>query len=547
MASESRETSLAKQPVLAHPDSHELYTWRPLRLLAVYRLLVAVILMFGSLSGLDSALLGADQPALFLQFSIGYFLFALLLLVTSLPISKFFVFQVCLHTLGDILILSLLIYAVGLEENGLGPLLLVAVAGGSIMVGLRLAALFAAVASIALLFQHMLHYFRYDQLSVSYTQVGLLGLAMFVGALATSYLAKRARESTALAEKRGVDLANLQALNAHIVQRLHDGAVVVDGNNRIRLLNSAAWALMGRPDHGPEPVLKDLSPSLGATLATWRGNPTISPEAVHVGEGAEVMPRCIPLGDKGGALLFLEDMAELRAQVQQAKLVSLGRLTASIAHEIRNPLSAITHAGQLLEEAELTSSDRRLLEIIHNQSQRLNGIIDSVLRMSRREQPARDTFVFKAWLREFADELSMQHDLQHLSLNLEDVPGELLVDCDPGHLNQVLNNLIRNAVEHGNMPKTSPTVIVSAGRDNSGRPWVEVRDNGKGISAEHAEHLFEPFFTTASKGTGLGLYLARELCESNQARLALLTTAPVGACFRITFSGPGMDLEHNKR
>lgn len=528
-----------RQPTLISEDLEGLYSWRPLRLLAVYRLLVAVILTFGSLSGLDSALLSANQPALFLQGALAYFVFALILLIGSLQITRYFIFQVCLHTLGDILMLSLLIYAVGLEDNGLGGLMLVAVGGGSIMVGLRLAALFASVASLALLFQHLLFYMRFPDTSVGYTQVGLLGFALFVAALAASHLARRARDSTVLAEQRGVDLANMQALNAHIVQRLHDGAIVVDGGNRVRLLNHAAWTLLGRPDHRPEPMLEEFSRELATAVDQWRDNRPSAPETIRLGDDVEVRLRLLPLGDEGGALLLLEDMAELRAHVQQAKLASLGRLTASIAHEIRNPLSAMTHATQLLEEADLTSGDRRLLEIIHNQGQRLNGIIDSVLSMSRREKPSRRSFAFKPWLSEFLVELALQHDLARMHLHQEDIPDALLIDCDPVHLGQILNNLVRNAAEHGGTPDKPPTVTITAGRDRSGKPWVDVRDDGKGISGKNAEHLFEPFFTTSSKGNGLGLYLARELCESNQARLTLRTSAPEGACFRITFSGPG--------
>lgn len=538
MASVDAGYSSAPQSALMPSTDHALYTWRPLRLLAVYRLVVAVILTFGSLSGLESFLLDANQPVLFQQASIGYFLFALALLIISLQASHYFVFQVCLHTLGDILILGLLIYAVGLEDNGLVTLLLVAVAGGSIMVGLRLAALFAAVASIVLLFQHLLNYLQLDELGVGYTRVGLLGMAMFVGAIATSYLAKRARESAALAEKRGLDLANLQALNAHIVQRLHDGAVVVDGNDRVRLSNAAARNLMGKPDHGPEPLLESLSPALARALVQWRFNSRARRGPVSVGDGVEVLPRYIPLGDQGAALIFLEDMTELRAQVQQAKLASLGRLSANIAHEIRNPLSAMTHAGQLLEESELADGDRRLLTIIRKQGQRLNGIIESVQKMSRREQPSRQTFFFKAWMQDFAEDLSLQSELSEVVLHITDVPDDLLVEFDPEHLGQVLNNLVRNAAEHGGTLDASTVVNISAGRDKNGRPWIDVRDKGKGISAKDAEQLFDPFFTTVSKGTGLGLYLCREICESNQARLTLRTIAPVSACFRITFSGP---------
>ena len=516
-----------------------LYTWRPLRLLAVYRLLVSVTLMLGALSGYESVLLAAEQPVLFQQVAVAYSLFALVLLILSLQVERHFLFQVCFHTLSDILLLGLLIYSVGLEDNGLRPLMIVAVAGGSVMVGTRLAALFAAVASLTLLFQHLLQYLQFGHTTIGYTQVGLLGLVIFVAAITASLLAARARENAALAEERGIDLANQQTLNGHIVQRLHDGALVVDGDDRIRLINKAGWELLGRPSHGSEPELGRLCRSLHDTLRAWRKSGTVGKEPIRTGaEAIEVRPRFIPLGERGGTLIFLEDMAELRAEVQRAKLVSLGKLTASIAHEIRNPLSAMSHAAQLLEEAELTDADRRLLKIIRNQGRRLNDIIENVLRMSRRGKSVRETFLLRAWLQELLQELSMQHELQGVVLDTEAVDGRLLVDFDPGQLRQVINNLLRNAAEHAGSADAAPAVRLAAGYDAGGRPWLEVADNGAGVAAGDADHLFEPFFTTAGRGTGLGLYLCRELCESNEARISLRTRAPAGACFRITFAGP---------
>src|SRR5690606_18773383 len=146
----------------------------------------------------------------------------------------------------------------------------------------------------------------------------------------------------------------------------------------------------------------------------------------------------------------------------------------------------------LLEEADLSHGDRRLLEIIRNQGQRLNGIIDSVLSMSRREKPSRHTFRFRPWLDEFMADLTLQHELAHIRITQEGISDTLLLDCDPVHLGQILNNLVRNAAEHAGTPDNTPRVTISAGRDKSDRPWVDVRDNGKGISEAHTEHLFEP-------------------------------------------------------
>jgi len=527
-------------PGLTEPARGDLYDWRLLRLLALYRLVVAMVLMLGAISGVESLLLSPDQPMRFEQTAIGYFLFALNMLILSLQFTRYFQLQVHLHTLGDILLLGLLIYFTGLEDNGLGPLILIAVAGGSILVGMRTAAFFAAVASLALLLQHFLHYAEFREPGLGYAQVGLLGIVVFAASLLTSYLATRARDNAALAARRGVDLANMQTLNAHIVQRLQVGALVVDGDDRVRLLNDAAWGLLEQPPSQYLPSLQSLSPALHQAVSNWRSHPHPDHDAgnVSLGEGMEIQPRFVGLGEEGGALVFLEDLSGLRARVQEAKLASLGRLTASIAHEIRNPLSAMTHACQLLEEAELQPADRRLLEIIRKQGLRLNGIINSVLGMSRREKPNQDTVLLLKWLADFREELTMQHQLEGLQLDLTGVLETMLVDFDPDHLGQVVNNLVRNAVEHSGRGVGDTVVSLTAGVDARGKPWLDVQDNGKGIATDNAVHLFEPFFSTGSNGTGLGLYVCRELCESNQAKLVLRHGTQQGACFRITFAGP---------
>ena len=521
------------------PVVEDVHGWRPMRLLAVYRLLVAVVIVAGAVGGLEPLFIDTAQPGLFTQAAVGYFLFALAALILALQVTTRFHAHVVFQAAGDIGGLLTLSYAAGLGDNALGPLLMVAVAGLATLVSTRLAAFFAAVATVGLLGQQALQTLRLDVEAVGYTHVGLLGLGIFITALGGNLLARRARESQALAEQRGVDLASQEAMNGYIVQRLQDGVIVVDGNNAVRLMNAAAWSQLGRPQHGAAPMLAELNRELDAVIRAWRHNPQLEPEALApVSDGPEVQPRLQPLGQgrRGPLLIFLEDLSELRAQVQQAKLVSLGRLTASIAHEIRNPLSAITHAGQLLEESELSGADRRLLAIIHNQGQRLNGIIEDVLRLSRREQPNREIILLAEWLEEFVRDLGMQQNLGDAQLDISGVPDDITLPFDANHLTQVLTNLVRNAVEHGGAD--GPVAVTfRGGRDNSGRQWLEICDNGRGIAPEAEAHLFEPFFTTATTGTGLGLFLCSELCETNQARLTLQQPESGGACFRITASG----------
>ncbi len=515
--------------------------WRRLRLLAVYRLLVAMVVLASIGAGLEGVLLEAARPQLFLQAGLGYFLAALGMLVVSLELERQQTAQAVIHVLADVLLLSVLVYAAGLENTALGILLVVAVAGGSTLLPTRLALFVAAVGSLALLFQHWLQGLQPEVTTISYTQVGLLGAALFIISLSGNLLARRAAESQALAEKRGVDLANLEALNGYIVQRLVDGVIVLNEYNQVRLTNHSALKQLGIPRlETRSPQLSELSPTLARQVRRWRQKSDFQPEPVALVPGAgEVQPRLLPLGpDRGhGVLIFLEDLAELRSRVQQAKLASMGRLAGSIAHEIRNPLSAMSHAAQLLEESDLTPADQRLLNIILQQGRRLNEIVESVLGLSRRQQPESRTVPLRQWLEGFLRELDLQTELKHLKFELGAVPERLALQIDPGHLHQVMTNLVHNAAHHGKPDAGQPVLTFSAGQDRGGQVWLQLRDNGPGIPDDVADQLFEPFYTTSRQGTGLGLYLCRELCESNQARLVLTNAGEPGACFRIIGHG----------
>ena len=238
-----------------------------------------------------------------------------------------------------------------------------------------------------------------------------------------------------------------------------------------------------------------------------------------------------------GTLVFLEDAAETRQRAQQLKLASLGRLTASIAHEIRNPLGAISHAGQLLSESpDLTSQDRRLTDIVLQHSQRVNAIIENVMTIGRRHDVVSENFLLRPWLEAFCAELEERYELAEGDLIMRWQADPIMVRIDKSQLQQVLWNLSENGLRYAS---GAPLLGFEAGIiDGNGRPFLEVFDSGPGLNEAIADRLFEPFATTESSGTGLGLYIARELCESNQASLQLVERHN-GCRFRIVFAHPG--------
>lgn len=238
-------------------------------------------------------------------------------------------------------------------------------------------------------------------------------------------------------------------------------------------------------------------------------------------------------------LIFLEDTSAVAERVQQSKLASLGRLSASIAHEIRNPVGAMSHASQLLRESPaLGADDRHLTDIIQQNAVRVSQIIENILQLSRRETTRQERLDLPAWTTGFVQEFAQTLQLRPEAFQVVSDVTSLEVQFDPSHLHQVLWNLCDNAIKHGGGTEAG-RVQLSMGRIGStGRPYLEVTDRGSGIEAALAERIFEPFFTDKPGSTGLGLFISRELCQTNGALLVYEPHPPGGSIFRIVFADP---------
>jgi two-component system sensor histidine kinase PilS (NtrC family) len=450
--------------------------------------------------------------------------------------------QVYLQVMTDIIAVTLLTHASGGVHSGLGMLLVVSIAGGSLIMAGRTSRLFAAIATLAVLAEQIYSWLQGATITTNYTHAGLLGASFFATAFLAHVLARRLRESQALAERRGVDLANMAQLTEYVIQRMQTGILVVDNNFSIRLINASAARLLELTSKAEGRPIKLLCQELDRQMREWWNNAIFEPQCFRLAEAApEILPKFARLGvdQSAGTLIFLEDMAALTQQAQQLKLASLGRLTASIAHEVRNPLGAISHASQLLEESpHLDAGDRRLTEIIHEHSARVNAIIENIMQLSRRQRAQPEELLLKPWLNQFINEFVRSEGLTPGQIRLEVTPSDTRVQMDPGQLHQVLWNLCHNGIKHGgNIGRCQLTLRVGIVADTN-NPYLDVTDNGPGISSKLQQQIFEPFFTTATDGTGMGLYIARELCASNQARLNYLQNPAGGGRFRITFADP---------
>jgi two-component system sensor histidine kinase PilS (NtrC family) len=523
-------------------------TWRALRLFFFYRLVLVSALSAAYFSGLGPSYLGSSSAHLFEATIVVY-----LGLVVSSSLFQFWRSppadqQVQSALFIDIIAITLLMHASGGITSGLGLLIAVSIANGSLLLGGRLALLFAALASLAILTEQL-----YAQLKglfpvTAYTQAGMLGITFFAIALLAHVLSRRVQETERLARQRGLDLANLAQLNEYIIRNMNTGVLVVDRDSSIRLMNETAHLLTGLPKTGAGTPLSAVLPELSLLLDSWRRDPQTPPPAFQPQPGArELKPELTPLGADAGTLIILEDSARVAAQAQQMKLAALGRLTASIAHEIRNPLGAISHAGQLLAESpELNRGDRRLTEIIKDNSIRVNDVIETVLQLSRRDRAQPEYLRLSSWTGHFVDDFCRSRSVDPEVFQVHIEPADFLVQADPRQLQQILGNLCDNALKYAAGADRSPQIRIEGGLELEGRyPLLDVIDNGPGIPSENTNQIFEPFFTTGAKGTGLGLYIVKELCANNNIEIEYIAPPGVGSCFRLGFRSWKNDEKQN--
>jgi two-component system sensor histidine kinase PilS (NtrC family) len=551
---------LAGIPADYFPDRR--YLWRVFRASHVYRLALAALLLVAY--GLDeqNRLFGKSQPELFLGAALGFMALTLLAIAGSYWRRPRLPVQAHLQMLVDLVALTVMIHASGGLNSSLNSLLITAVAASGILLPLSSALLAAALGFFLLIGSWLVSQWhsvaalasirrglegwpglweRVGNSTDEWVRLGVLGAALFIAAVLTYALAERARQGEALARRRSFELLEVAELNQGIIRHLQSGVVVVDGEGRVLLLNDTARNVLGWTDSGLGMMLEALSPPLAQRLQLWLNG---DGQETRVFRPAEHRPELIPRFTRlssiqtAKVLILLDDSEEAAERLQQIKLAALGRLSAGIAHEIRNPLGAISHAAQLLQEsASASASDRRLAQIIHDHVKRANRIIADVLDLARRDRVKPERLRLAQWLEHFRWEYAPDGDgpLPQWRQTVE--PDTLTVTFDPHQLRQVLWNLCSNACQHGFQPGEPPRLELRA-RLESGRrrPFLEVRDAGPGIPEENLVKLFEPFFTTRARGTGLGLYLARELCEANRAQLQYLPIAEGGSCFRITFA-----------
>jgi two-component system sensor histidine kinase PilS (NtrC family) len=505
--------------------------WRTLEYFASTRVIVASALVLAS-AGTGMRSLSAGGPHWMLLTALVYFALGAIFAGLALYVHRRFLLQVIGQLVLDLAAITVLTVTGGGVASGWAILFLLPLAGASLLLPSSLVFFICALAALTLLIDSALRSLAPDASDSLLFQAGVYGAALFAVTALLRALSARLAQQERLARSRGRDLQNQLAINRLVIAQMEQGVIVVDRTTQVRANNRAARRMLGLEAQaqltGRRLVDLPEGRELGAAFLAWvdggrsEGAWSNTVAAPPPGEAPEARLRARfarpASADSDEFVLFMEDVRDVEDRAQQLKLAAMGRLTASIAHEIRNPLAAISHAGQLLGEDADNPGLKRLAAIVRENTRRLNRLVEDVLRVARREPPLGDQLDIAGFVRGFLAEFARDRGLADGVVRLE-APAGLHVKFEQSHLRQVLYNLVDNALRYASGEPGSVRVLIEpAPEDDRSQLWVF--DDGPGVPFDARSALFEPFFTTRSQGTGLGLYLAREFCVTNRAELA---------------------------
>ncbi|MBK7673754.1 MAG: PAS domain-containing protein [Candidatus Accumulibacter sp.] len=506
--------------------------WKSLRYFSLYRCALATLLFFAALlypSAFPGSIPHQGLPHLTLT---GLYLASTVLaVVLAYRHRQRYSMQLTASVLVDVVVMTLLIHVGGGLGSGFGSMLLVTLAGAGLVGEGRLVLFYAAMTTLSILFEQSYRALQHEFDAAGFFHAGLFCAGFFAVGIFARLLARRVIANEVLARQRGIALNNQTVINQRVIEEMQDGVLVLSRDGRVKQSNPRARQLLGS-NGGSEALLSECSPELARGFADWCRDG--GEEAMLVQVAANNMQLCARFvctaSTESDVLVFLENMSRLREQAQQIKLAALGRLTASIAHEIRNPLSAISHAGELMREERRGELHERLLRIVLDNSQRLERIVSDVLELGRRDRVYRELIDLRQMLPAFVEQYLGKEHVPADVIRLE-FSGLATLCFDRSHFHQVLWNLLSNALRHSQVLAGSVRMLVCNAKVD-GQVELHVIDDGEGVGDEWREQIFEPFFTTHHRGTGLGLYIARELCDANGAELELQAPGP-GADFRV--------------
>jgi two-component system sensor histidine kinase PilS (NtrC family) len=544
---------MAPRTPLISPAGAE--NWRGLRLANAYRLLLALALTAAALTDRAPDLFGQTDPSLFMITAWAYLFLAMgfewLLELRLLSFRP----QAHLHTLGDMTCLILIAYASGGPQGPIALALVIAVGIAAVLLGGRSAIGYAAAAGILVIGEGIYaSIIRADADHI--TNSGFLAAALLLITVLVTAFERRAAAWEKRSQSQEKEVRYLSELALRVIDQTENGIVVSEPDGRIEYINDAARRLLRGPEgEAPQEIhprdLGAFCPTLLEALRDWyRGEGTPTVDLDH--------PRRIrlhfhrietALGPR--ALIQLLDLTAEDERVRRDKLAALGRLIASIAHEVRNPLSSIRQAAELLPDSDTAAEREQLTTIITRHSERINHLVEDVLGAARAPVVHAQSIDLGEWIEQFAASRRQRWPQADSPPRLRTtvLDGPAIAAVDPTHLWQIMDNLCDNAERHARPDKGVLELVITL--DRTDERWrIRVCDNGQPIEAASRGALFEPFFTTHSSGTGLGLFVSRELALANRGELALddsdRTPGRSGNCFVLTLPADPINSRKDK-
>jgi len=512
----------------------------------VYRIILPLVLLLTYIGTSATSILGTVNPNLFLQINLGYLVLGLLLATLGI-LNKNLVREQHFLTavfIADILILSFMAFLSGGVASGLSLLLIINIVFANTLLLGKIGVFIAAVATIAIIYSEAYLALTLTDPAAQFMQSGILGAILFATSLYIQFVSRRAIAAARLAVEQASSIVDLEKLNKEIIQHMRTGVMVINSRDEVVTLNDAARSLLQPMIEGNQESYFPLPEEFKKQIASWRANPLFQGEPIKIPDSNEHLQSnfaYLNSNSDSDILIYLENQSRIMQRIQQSKLASLGRLTANIAHEIRNPLGAISHAGQMLQEFDnLSSDENRMVQIILNQSDRVNRIIEEVLDVSRHKEAVPTVIDLQHWME---DLIRLYEDSNRECDGIEYIyqgqPAKVKIISS--QLERVFTNLFDNGIRYSQRAIGRSVVKVIVGAKDIGgghqQPFVSVIDNGAALDESATSRLFEPFYTTEAAGTGLGLYISKELCEANQATLTYNASDTGTSCFTVNFSG----------
>jgi two-component system, NtrC family, sensor histidine kinase PilS len=450
-----------------------------------------------------------------------------------------------LVTVGaDVLVFGALLY-MQVGTINFTPLFALPVLLAAVLGPLPLALGTAAAVTLALLIDALQYTLKGTADGTSrYIQAAVTGVGLFAVAYLTNQLSSRLVRQEQVA--RGSEMAARAQIqvNQLVIDNLGDGVLVIDANGVVHAANPAAREMLGVD------VMRDAVLAKPPFVLAWAGlaqmaaqslqyqqaasaDVTVSeggeaPRMLHVKTHLSIVPGSLEQGNL--CVMFMEDLREMEARVRTEKLAAMGRMSAAVAHEIRNPLSAISQANALLAEEIQDPQQQNLVRMVAQNVLRLTRVVDDVLDVSRAKTGRQDAAVLRdpgTWVRSICSDWVAQNNAQKRLL--ADVNTALFaIEFEADHLRRVLINLLDNALRHATGLPGSIRVELHSTASHQGAVQLSVWSEGPPIDQGVERHLFEPFFSSQSRSSGLGLYICRELCIRHGASIQYQRSARGG-------------------